>query len=196
MHFHTPENFGVKSSFLKTLIMTERQEIQTIYLKTYLAIYVCFFLPCDIWWPMWVRARAASSKGTVSSVPAWFQADSGTNLIKQGKIITGRPCGSVAQWSAGSHGTREVLGSRVGRVICLFLPCDILISQNTYSMVYVIWNHVSVVDWTKSMTRLFKENFVIYLACYSKLGQFVWNESLQNTHGQWMRSWPIPNLLA
>ena len=32
-------------------------------------------------------ARAASSKGTVSSVPAWFRADSGTNLIKQGEII-------------------------------------------------------------------------------------------------------------
>ena len=45
---------------------------------------MCFFLPCDIWWPMWVRARAASSKRTVSSVPAWFRADSGTNLIKQG----------------------------------------------------------------------------------------------------------------
>ena len=40
---------------------------------------VCFFLPFDIWW---LSARAASSKGTVSSFPAWFQADSGTNLIK------------------------------------------------------------------------------------------------------------------
>ena len=29
-----------------------------------------FFLPCDIWWPVWVRAQAASSKGTVSSVLA------------------------------------------------------------------------------------------------------------------------------
>ena len=48
---------------------------------------------------MWVRARAASSKGTVSSVPALFRADSGTNLIKQGETVTGRPCGSVAQWS-------------------------------------------------------------------------------------------------
>ena len=55
------------------------------------------FLPYDIWWPVWVRARAASSKGTVSTVPAWFRADSGTNLIKQGEIVTGRPCGSVAQ---------------------------------------------------------------------------------------------------
>ena len=48
---------------------------------------------------VWIRARAAGSKGTVSSVPAWFRADSGTNLIKQGEIVTGRPCGSVAQWS-------------------------------------------------------------------------------------------------
>ena len=38
---------------------------------------------------MWVRARAASSKETVSSVLAWFRADSGTNLIKQGEIVTG-----------------------------------------------------------------------------------------------------------
>ena len=50
---------------------------------------MCFFLPCYIWW---VCAQAASSKGTVSSVPAWFQTD----LIKQGEIVTGRPCGSVA----------------------------------------------------------------------------------------------------
>ena len=46
---------------------------------------------------MWVRARAASSKGTISSVPACFRADSRTNLIKQGEIVTGRPYGSVAQ---------------------------------------------------------------------------------------------------
>ena len=85
---------------------------------------MCFFLPCDIWWPMWVRARAASSKRTVSSVPAWFRADSGTNLIKQGEIVAGRPCGSVAQWSECSHGLREVLGSSPGRAMCFFLPCD------------------------------------------------------------------------
>ena len=75
---------------------------------------------------MWVRARAASSKGTVSSVPTWFRADSGTNLIKQGEVVTGRPCGSVAQWSECSHGMREVLGSSPGRAVCFFLPCDII----------------------------------------------------------------------
>ena len=67
---------------------------------------------------MWVRAWVASSKGTVSSVPAWFRADSGTNLIKQGEIVAGRPCGSVAQWSECSHGMREVLGSSPGRAMC------------------------------------------------------------------------------
>ena len=36
-----------------------------------------------------VCARAASSKETVSSVPAWFRADSGTNLFQQGEIVTG-----------------------------------------------------------------------------------------------------------
>ena len=80
---------------------------------------MCFFSS------VWVLARAASSKRTVSSVPAWFRADSGTNLIKQGKIVTGRPCGSVAQWSECSHGMREVLGSSSGRAVCFFLPCDI-----------------------------------------------------------------------
>ena len=79
---------------------------------------------------MWVRARAASSKGTVSSVPAWFRADSGTNLIKQREIVTGRPCGSVAQWSECSHGLREVLGSSPGRAMCFFLPCDMTTRPN------------------------------------------------------------------
>ena len=68
------------------------------------------------------RARAASSKETDSSVPAWFRADSGTNLIKQGEIVAGRPCGSVAQWSECSHGMREVLGSSPGRAVCFFPP--------------------------------------------------------------------------
>ena len=29
-----------------------------------------------------------AAKGTVSSVPAWFRADSETNLFKQGEIVT------------------------------------------------------------------------------------------------------------
>ena len=48
---------------------------------------------------VWVRARATSSKGTVLSVLAWFRADSRTNLIKQEEFVTGRHCGSVAEWS-------------------------------------------------------------------------------------------------
>ena len=79
---------------------------------------MCFFLPCDIWWPVWGRARAASSIGTVSSVPAWFRADAGMNLIKNGEIVTDRPCGSVIQWSECSHGLPEVLCSSPGRAVC------------------------------------------------------------------------------
>ena len=73
---------------------------------------------------MGVRAWAASSKGTVSPVLTWFRANSGTNLIKQGEIVAGRPCGSVAQWSECSHGMREVLGSSPGQAVYFFLPCD------------------------------------------------------------------------
>ena len=75
---------------------------------------------------MWVRAWAAISKGTVSSVPAWFRAHSRTNLIKQGETVgqSGRPCGSVAQWSECSHGMREFLGSGPRRAMCFFRPCD------------------------------------------------------------------------
>ena len=54
------------------------------------------FPPVTFGGTVWVRVWAASSKGTVSSVLAWFRADLGTNLIKQGEIVTGRPCGSVA----------------------------------------------------------------------------------------------------
>ena len=41
---------------------------------------------------VWVCARAVSSNlnENVSSVPTWFRADSGTNLIKQGENVTGR----------------------------------------------------------------------------------------------------------
>ena len=53
-----------------------------------------------------------------------FRADSGTNLIKQGEIVIGRPYGPVAQWSEYSHGMQEVLGSSPGRAMCFFLPCD------------------------------------------------------------------------
>ena len=58
-----------------------------------------FFRPCDIWWlSVGPCSGCEQQKGTVSSVPACFIADSGTNLIKQGGNVTGRSCGSVAQW--------------------------------------------------------------------------------------------------
>ena len=90
-----------------------------------------YFSPVIYGDSVWVRARAASSKETVSSVPAWFRADSGTNLIKREEIVTGRLCGSVAQWSECSHGMREVLGSSPGRAMCFFLPCDIYCHGST-----------------------------------------------------------------
>ena len=90
-----------------------------------------FSSPVTFGGSVWVRARAASSKGTVSSVPAWYRADSGTNLIKQGEIVTGRLCGSVAQWSESSHGVREVLGSSPGRAMSFFLHCDIKVNKAT-----------------------------------------------------------------
>ena len=45
-----------------------------------------------------------------SLVPAWFRADSWTNLIKQGEIVTDRPCGSVAQWSPNVTGEEKAHG--------------------------------------------------------------------------------------
>ena len=55
------------------------------------------------------NARVASSKRTVSSVPAWFRADSATKPIKQKENVTGRSYDSVAHWSECSHDMREVL---------------------------------------------------------------------------------------
>ena len=49
---------------------------------------------------MWVRARAASSKESVSSVPAWFRVDSRTNLIKQGG--GGGNCNGKTMWLGSS----------------------------------------------------------------------------------------------
>ena len=75
---------------------------------------------------MWVRAWAASSnlKETVSSVPAWFRAELGMNLIKQGE------CNRLIVWLDSSviecsHDKRETLGSSPGRATFFFHPCDI-----------------------------------------------------------------------
>ena len=47
---------------------------------------------------MRVRARAASSKVTVSLVLAWFRSVSVKNLIKQPVNVTNRSSCSLAQW--------------------------------------------------------------------------------------------------
>ena len=61
------------------------------------------------------RLGQRASKCACLVVPPLFQADSGTNLIKQGENVKGRPCGSVAQLAECSHGKREALGSSPGR---------------------------------------------------------------------------------
>ena len=67
-------------------------------------------------------ARATSIKGACLVVPPLFRADSGTNLIKQGENVKGRPCGSVAQLAECSHGKREALGSSPGRATIFSSP--------------------------------------------------------------------------
>ena len=72
-------------------------------------------------------ARATSIKKYMSR--SFIQADSGTNLIKQGGgeggNVKGRPSGQVS-WQTGkvSHGKREAL-VRVPVGLRIFLPCDI-----------------------------------------------------------------------
>ena len=67
-------------------------------------------------------ARATSIKSACFVVPPLFRADSGTNLIKQGENVKGRPCGSVAQLAECSHGKREALGSSPGRATIFSSP--------------------------------------------------------------------------
>ena len=74
-----------------------------------------------------LRMRAA--KGLSRWFPAWFRADSGTNLLKQAAIDTGLPFGPIAQWSRVLAKSVGVLGSSPGRVMCFFLPYDICITQ-------------------------------------------------------------------
>ena len=61
-----------------------------------------FFLPCDIWWlSVGSRKGQRASKSACFVVPPLFRADSGTNLIKQGENVKGRP---LAQKLKLSHG--------------------------------------------------------------------------------------------
>ena len=99
-----------------------------------------FFLLCDIGGSLWVLFRAASNKGTVSSVPAWFPADSGTNLIKQGQIVTGRTYGSVARWSVLKRSARgRGFESRSGHVL---LPPQNYRKTSTFDARYCV-----DIDW-------------------------------------------------
>ena len=51
-----------------------------------------FFLPCDIWWlSVGSRQGQRASKSACFVVPPLFRADSGTNLIKRGENVKGRP---------------------------------------------------------------------------------------------------------
>ena len=55
---------------------------------------------------MWVHGRT-HERVLVSSVPPWFRANSGMNLIEQRKNVKGGLSGSVAQLVESSHGMRE-----------------------------------------------------------------------------------------
>ena len=68
---------------------------------------------------MWVRGKGSEHQNVHVSL---FRADSGTNLIKQGESVNGRPCGSVAQLAECLHGKREALGSSPGRATIISSP--------------------------------------------------------------------------
>ena len=73
------------------------------------------------------RLGQRSSKSACLVVPPLFRADSGTNLIKEGENVKGRPSGSVAQLAECSHGKREALGSSPGRATIFSFPVTIII---------------------------------------------------------------------
>ena len=75
------------------------------------------------------RLGQRASKCACLVVPPLFRADSGTNLIKQGENVKGRPCGSVAQLAECSHGKREALGSSPGRATIFSSPVTVLTSM-------------------------------------------------------------------
>ena len=87
-----------------------------------------------------MSVRAASSEG------AWFRSDPGTNLIRQGEIVTGWLCGSVVR----------VLWVRVPVGLCAFsspvthVPisiqwhsiCELILSRNIRWFTHVWWQEV------------------------------------------------------
>ena len=83
------------------------------------------------------RLGQRASKGACLVVPPLFRADSGTNLIKQGENVKGRPCGSVAQLAECSHGKREALGSSPGRATIFSSSVTHLTTIFTYFYIYI-----------------------------------------------------------
>ena len=79
-------------------------------------------LPVTSGGSVWVRARTVSSKGTVSLVPAWFRADSGTYLFKQGEIVMGRSSGSSARMVRESSWVRVPVGPCAFSSSVTFIP--------------------------------------------------------------------------
>ena len=78
---------------------------------------------------VWVRARTASSRGTVSS--RWYLH--GSEQIR-GRIYLSRGiCHGSIVWLECSHGMGELLGSSPGRAICFFLLCAIY-SMNSFDV--------------------------------------------------------------
>ena len=73
------------------------------------------------------RIGQRASKCACPVVPPSFRADSGTNLIKQGGNVKGRPCGSVAQLAECSHGKREALGLSPGRATIFSSPVTFVV---------------------------------------------------------------------
>ena len=73
------------------------------------------------------RLGQRASKSACFVVPPLFRADSGTNIIKQGENVKGRPSGSVTQLAECSHGKREALGSSPGRATIVSSPVTLIL---------------------------------------------------------------------
>ena len=94
--FHNPANF----STIKLCVLIKKSIIHEFVLVQFVVFSAQFML--------------------VNIMPKCFGL-----VVDPHLCVTGRPCGSVAQWSECSHGMREVLNSIPGRAMCFFLPCDI-----------------------------------------------------------------------
>ena len=75
-----------------------------------------------------IGLRQKRSAGTDETVPLLLAACAQTN--PEPPNVTGRPCGSVAQWSRYAR----VTGASHSRDVCFFVPCDIWWSVSTGSI--------------------------------------------------------------